>query len=88
MFWLVNPVGGVFGRAFGGSPPLAKHMNIGQQFVFREQIGWLLARLAEMGANALLVVGGALALYLLLRWLRRWRFLRSLPAARIGGSGL
>lgn len=52
--------------------------------LFRDQIGWLLERLAALGANALLLLGGALAAYLAWRWLRRWRFLRSLTAARIG----
>lgn len=56
--------------------------------LFHDQIGWLLDRLAALGANALLVLGGALAAYLAWRWLRRWRFLRSLPAARISAPEL
>lgn len=56
--------------------------------LFHDQIGWLLDRLAALGANALLVLGGALAAYLAWRWLRRWRFLRSLTAARIGAREL
>lgn len=53
-----------------------------------DQIGWLLDSLAALGVNALLLLGGALAVYLAHRWLQRWRFLRSLPAARIGAREL
>jgi membrane protein DedA with SNARE-associated domain/rhodanese-related sulfurtransferase len=58
--------------------------GLGLGLLFRDQIDWLLDRLADLGANFLLVLGGVLAAYLAWRWLQRWRFLRSLTAARIG----
>jgi membrane protein DedA with SNARE-associated domain/rhodanese-related sulfurtransferase len=51
--------------------------------VFHGQIDWLLDRLADLGGHALLVVAVLLALYLAYRLWDRWRFLKSLRAARI-----
>jgi membrane protein DedA with SNARE-associated domain/rhodanese-related sulfurtransferase len=56
--------------------------------LFNKQIGWLLARLADMGGLALVVLAGLLALYMAWRLVDRWRFLRSLRAARIGVTEL
>ena len=56
--------------------------------LFNKQIDWLLARLADMGGLALVMVAALLALYVAWRLVDRWRFLRSLRAARIGVSEL
>lgn len=55
---------------------------------FHKQIDGLLGRLAEMGGLALIVLAALLALYVAWRLLDRWRFLRSLRAARIGVAEL
>jgi membrane protein DedA with SNARE-associated domain/rhodanese-related sulfurtransferase len=52
--------------------------------LFYRQIDWLAARLAALGGLAILVVAALLALYVAYRAVDRWRFLRSLRAARIG----
>jgi membrane protein DedA with SNARE-associated domain/rhodanese-related sulfurtransferase len=52
--------------------------------VFYAQIDRLLARLAALGGLAIVVVAALLALYVAWRLVDRWRFLRSLQAARIG----
>lgn len=51
--------------------------------VFHGQIDWLLARLAELGGHALVLILVLLALYMAYRLWDRWRFLRSLRTARI-----
>jgi membrane protein DedA with SNARE-associated domain/rhodanese-related sulfurtransferase len=56
--------------------------------LFYEQIDWLLERLADMGGLALVVLAGLLALYVAWRLVDRWRFLRSVRAARIGVTEL
>ena len=56
--------------------------------LFYEQIDWLLGRLADMGGLALVVLAGLLALYVAWRLVDRWRFLRSVRAARIGVTEL
>ena len=56
--------------------------------LFYEQIEWLLGRLADMGGLALVVLAGLLALYVAWRLVDRWRFLRSVRAARIGVTEL
>lgn len=52
-------------------------------FVFHHQIEWLLARLADLGAKATLVVVGLFVAYIAYRFVQRWLFLRSLRAARV-----
>ena len=56
--------------------------------VFHRQIDWLLGRLAELGGIGVIVIAAALAIYVAFRFVDRWRFLRSLRAARIGGTEL
>jgi membrane protein DedA with SNARE-associated domain/rhodanese-related sulfurtransferase len=56
--------------------------------LFHQQIDWLLGRLADMGGLALVVLAALLALYIAWRLVDRWRFLRSLRAARIGVTEL
>ena len=56
--------------------------------LFYKQIDWLLGRLANLGGLALVVLAGLVALYVAWRLLDRWRFLRSLRAARIGVTEL
>ncbi|TAN54211.1 MAG: hypothetical protein EPN19_07270 [Betaproteobacteria bacterium] len=51
--------------------------------VFHSQIDWLLDRLVALGGAALVLVVGALALYVAYRLWDRWRFLRSLRTARV-----
>jgi membrane protein DedA with SNARE-associated domain/rhodanese-related sulfurtransferase len=50
---------------------------------FHHQVGWLIHRLAELGTNALIVLGALLAAYVAYRFVQRWRFLRSLRTSRI-----
>ena len=51
--------------------------------VFHTQIDWLVERVEGFGAYAVVIVIGALALYVAYRWWDRWRFVRSLRAGRI-----
>ena len=50
---------------------------------FRDQVGWLLEWLAQLGGHAMLLLGGLLVLYVAYRFAQRWLFLRSLRTARI-----
>ncbi|TAK43337.1 MAG: hypothetical protein EPO29_04900 [Betaproteobacteria bacterium] len=56
--------------------------------VFHSQIDWLLDRLVALGGVALVLVVGALALYVAYRLWDRWRFLRSLRTARVSVEDL
>jgi membrane protein DedA with SNARE-associated domain/rhodanese-related sulfurtransferase len=56
--------------------------------LFYRQIDWLLGRLAELGGLGLVLVAALVALYVAFKALDRWRFRRSLRAARIGVSEL
>jgi membrane protein DedA with SNARE-associated domain/rhodanese-related sulfurtransferase len=51
--------------------------------VFHAQIHWLIERIEGFGAYAVLIVAGALALYVAYRWWDRRRFVASLRAGRI-----
>jgi rhodanese-related sulfurtransferase len=51
--------------------------------LFRSQIEVLLARLSHFGAIAAVVIGVALAIYVLYKWWERLRFYRMLRMARI-----
>ena len=51
--------------------------------IFHTQIDWLVERVEGFGAYAVVIVIGALALYVAYRWWDRWRFVRSLRAGRI-----
>jgi membrane protein DedA with SNARE-associated domain/rhodanese-related sulfurtransferase len=50
---------------------------------FHGEVAWLLARLAHLGGHAMLILGALLGGYVAYRFAQRWRFLRSLKAARI-----
>lgn len=50
---------------------------------FRNTVGRVLMFLQTLGARALLVLGAALALFILAKWLQRKRFYRALRMARI-----
>jgi membrane protein DedA with SNARE-associated domain/rhodanese-related sulfurtransferase len=52
------------------------------------QIMALLPRLAQLGGRAVLVLGLLLALYILLKWLERWRFYSALRMARVNVTEL
>ena len=56
---------------------------MGLGFAFSEAIEQVLIRVANLGRAAGLVVGAALIAYVLLKYLRRWIFLRRLRIARI-----
>jgi membrane protein DedA with SNARE-associated domain len=56
---------------------------LGLGFAFSEAIEQVLIRVTSLGRAAGLVVGGALIAYVLLKYLRRWIFLRRLRIARI-----
>jgi len=51
--------------------------------VFHDEVAWLLDRLAQLGGHAMLALGVLLGGYVAYRFAQRWRFLRSLKAARI-----
>jgi len=57
-------------------------------YVFSDTIEVLALRVSALGRTAGLVVAGALAGYILLKYLRRWLFLRSLRTARISPEDL
>jgi membrane protein DedA with SNARE-associated domain len=61
---------------------------MGVGFVFSGAIEQLLVRVASLGRAAGLVVGAALIGYLVLKYLRRWLFLRRLRIARISPQDL
>jgi len=52
--------------------------------LFYRQVDWLLGRLAELGGIGLVLVAALVALYVAFKAVDRWRFRRSLRAARIG----
>lgn len=56
--------------------------------LFRRQIEQLLPRLAELGIGAALMIGAALALYIIYKWWERARFYSMLRMARISVSDL
>lgn len=56
--------------------------------VFHSQIDWLLGQLVDLGGRALMLVVGALALYVAYRLWDRWRFLKSLRTARVSVDDL
>ena len=58
-------------------------MGLALGVAFHTQIEWLVDQVEGFGAWALLVVLGALALYVAYRWWDRQRFVRSLRAGRI-----
>lgn len=51
--------------------------------LFHRQIGLVIDRLENLGWWALLIVGGALALFVLVKWMQRKRFLEQLRLARV-----
>ena len=57
-------------------------------YVFSDAIEHVALRLSELGRAAGLVVAGVLVGYILLKYLRRWLFLRSLRTARISPEDL
>jgi len=56
--------------------------------LFKTQIAAVLANLDAFGSTAALIIGAALALYLLYKWWERERFYKSLRMARIDVSDL
>ena len=52
-------------------------------FLFRNVIDRLLERLEDLGFWALVLLGGALAIFILMKWYQRHRFFRALRMARI-----
>jgi len=56
--------------------------------LFYRQIDWLLVALADLGGLGLALLAALLALYVAFKALDRWRFRRSLRAARIGVAEL
>ncbi len=57
--------------------------GIGLGFVFHGAVDDILDVLDGYGRGALAILGGVLALFILLKWWRRWRFFRALRMARI-----
>ncbi len=60
----------------------------GAGMLFSRQIDWALARLAAMGGYALVLVLGALALFIAFKWWERRRFFKALRMARISVDAL
>ncbi len=58
-------------------------LAVGLGYLFAAQVDGLLAAIASAGTVAIELLAGLLALYVLLRWWRRRRLLRSLRMARI-----
>ena len=56
---------------------------VGAGMIFSRQVDWLLERLGAMGGRALVLVAAALALFALVKWWERVRFLREMRMARI-----
>jgi membrane protein DedA with SNARE-associated domain len=56
--------------------------------LFSRQIDWLLDKLAQMGAYALVLLGIALALFIAGKWRERRRFFKALRMARISVDDL
>jgi len=56
--------------------------------VFHHQIDWLLIELAQMGVYAVILLGGALALFVAYKWYERRRFFKLLRMARISVDDL
>jgi membrane protein DedA with SNARE-associated domain len=61
---------------------------LGVGFLFSEAIEQVLIRVSSLGRATGLVVGGVLIGYVLLKYLRRWLFLRRLRIARISPEDL
>jgi membrane protein DedA with SNARE-associated domain len=61
---------------------------MGVGYAFSDAIEQVLVRVASLGHNAALVVGGLLVGYVGLKYLRRWLFLRRLRIARISPEDL
>jgi membrane protein DedA with SNARE-associated domain len=61
---------------------------LGLGLAFRSQVEWLLEWLAAFGHAGVLIVAMALAGWLLLKWIERWRFYRFLERSRISAPEL
>lgn len=61
---------------------------MGVGYVFSGAIQEVIRRISNLGHAAGLVVGGALVAYVILKYLRRWIFLRRLRVARISADEL
>lgn len=70
------------------SATLWSGLAAGAGMLFARQIDWALARLAQMGGYALMLIGAALALFIALKWWERWRFFKALRMARISAGEL
>lgn len=68
----------------GAGAALWAGSGLGLGLLFHREIEWLLGRLAELGGIGAIIVAAALAAYVAFRFVDRWRFLRSLRAARVG----
>jgi len=61
---------------------------MGLGYVFSDAVALIAGRVASFGANVAIVVGTALAGYLLFKYVRRWLFLRTLRTARVSPEEL
>ncbi|MBI2959145.1 MAG: VTT domain-containing protein [Betaproteobacteria bacterium] len=62
--------------------------GLGLGLAFHGEIEWLLDWLAEQGGKGLLLIAAMVLVYVGYRFFQRWRFLRSLEAARISVAEL
>jgi membrane protein DedA with SNARE-associated domain len=60
----------------------------GAGMLFFRQIDWALAKMAEMGVYALILIGVALALFVAVKWWERRRFFKALRMARVAVADL
>lgn len=56
--------------------------------IFHAQVDWIINWLAEMGSQAVLVIGTGLVLFIAFRWTERWLLIRWLRMARISADEL
>jgi membrane protein DedA with SNARE-associated domain len=68
--------------AFAGAA-LWSGVALGAGILFHDAIDRVLTALADLGSRTLLLVLGAVAAYMLVKWWQRWRFFRALRLARI-----
>jgi membrane protein DedA with SNARE-associated domain len=87
---VASPLAGAMGASLtsfllwdGAGNLLWAGLGVGVGLLFRNAVDRLLGLLSTLGLWALVVLGGALALFILWKWWERWRFLRSLALARL-----
>ena len=63
--------------------PLGEHLPVALGAVFHAEVEWALERLTELGSGALLMLGAVVVIYVGIKAVQRYMFLRMLRAARM-----